>query len=70
MANLEAIIWYIFLLDSLIANLAAWFFPKDYIKKYKKIAKHFPITKAWCFMYLVFVLWVGWALSRLAILPW
>jgi len=70
MINFEAIVWYLFLLDSLMANIAAWFFPKLYAKKYKRIAKHLPLSKAWCFFYLFFVLWVGCTLARLNILPW
>lgn len=70
MVNLEAIIWWLFLLDSAGANIAAWLFAGWYKKKYKKLSKHLPITKLWCLIYLVLVLWVGCALYRLGILPY
>jgi|TARA_Y100000310_G_C20591034_1_gene767996 hypothetical protein len=69
---IEAIIWYAFLLDSVIANGLVWFNPK-YFKKsvlYKPFLKLFPVTKGWCALYLGLVLWVGYALLRLNILPW
>jgi len=70
MFNIEALIWYLFLLDSLIVNTISWCCPKYYGKKFKRYKKHFPMTKGWCSFYLLFVLWVGYALLRLNILPW
>tara|TARA_Y100000310_G_C20686917_1_gene819611 strand:- start:421 stop:645 length:225 start_codon:yes stop_codon:yes gene_type:complete len=69
--GIEAVIWYLVLLDSLGANIAAWFFPKRSKKllgKFGKFAKHFPITKGWCAWYLVLILWVGSGLYRLGLL--
>ena len=65
---IEQIIYYLILLDSVIANIVAWFFPKLYKKNYKGFYKHFPTTKGWCLWYLILVLWVGYALIRLGIL--
>ncbi len=72
MLNFEAIIFYLFLLDSLGANIMVWFFPgfvKWYKKKWPSLFKHVPLTKAWVLLYLILVLWVGCALNRLGILP-
>ena len=69
--NLEAIIYYLFLIDSIGANIAVWFSPsvvKWYKKKWPSIYKIIPLTKGWAFIYLILVLWVGWALHRLGIL--
>tara|TARA_Y100000296_G_scaffold86919_1_gene128664 strand:+ start:1892 stop:2113 length:222 start_codon:yes stop_codon:yes gene_type:complete len=70
--NIEAIIFYLFLLDSLGANIAAWFFSKWYKKTFKKswFFKRLPLTKGWAFVYLALVLWVGYGLYRLGILVW
>jgi hypothetical protein len=68
--NLEAILWYLFLLDSIGANLMAWFFRNWYENKWKRIPRHFPATKSWCLAYLCLLLWLGFALQRNGILPW
>jgi|TARA_Y100000031_G_scaffold26986_2_gene29046 hypothetical protein len=69
--NIEAIIYYAFLLDSLGANITAWFFAGWYKKNINKgVVKHFPATKGWTLTYLVLVLWIGFGLYRLGILPW
>jgi hypothetical protein len=67
---IEAILFYSCLVDSLIANVLAWTNQKWYKKRYKKMSKYLPMTKSWCFVYLAFVLWVGFSLLRLNILPW
>ena len=68
--NIEATIWYAILLDSIGANIVAWFFADWYREKFKTLHKHFPAIKAWCFVYLVLVLWVGCVLYRHEVLPW
>jgi len=70
----EAIIFYLFFLDAVIANVLAWFFPnwhkkKNKIKKeYRWFYKHFPTTRGWAIIYLVLVLWIGCALTRLGVI--
>ena len=68
--NLEATIWYAILLDSIGANIVAWFCNDWYREKFKTLHKYFPATKGWCFVYLALVLWVGCVLYRLKVLPW
>ena len=68
--NIEATIWYAVLLDSIGANIVAWFCADWYRENLEAIYKHFPATKGWCFVYLMLVLWVGWVLYRLEVLPW
>jgi len=68
--NFEAAIWYLILLDCLGANLIAWFFADWYRGKFGRLHRYFPLTKAWGFVYLGLVLWVGGVLCRLEILPW
>ena len=70
MVNIEAIIFYGFLLDSIGANIVAWCCPKWCKKNYPRVYKYVPITKAWGLLYLVLVLWIGWALYRLGVLFW
>ncbi len=72
MVNFEVIIWYLFLLDSSLGNLTVWFFPKfsRQFKKYKFLNKYLPATKGWMAVYLGLVLWVGYGLFRLKILPY
>lgn len=69
MVAFEAILFYLVLIDSIGANIVAWFFASWYKKNMNKgIVKHFPATKGWCLTYLVLVLWVGYGLSRLGII--
>ena len=68
--NIEAVIWYALFLDSIVANLIAWFSAGWYKKNYKGFWKHFPATKGWTLFYLILVLWIGWILMRLGVLPW
>ena len=59
MLGVREIIFYLLLLDSVMANLAAWFFSKEYKEKFKWFAKRFPASKGWCIWYLILVLWIG-----------
>ncbi|MAH48589.1 hypothetical protein CMI37_22380 [Candidatus Pacearchaeota archaeon] len=70
MVNIEAIIYYAFFLDSIGANIMAWFFPSWYKKTFKGVWKHLPATKGWALFYFILVLWIGCALYRLGILPY
>tara|TARA_Y100000310_G_C20543386_1_gene744411 strand:+ start:207 stop:428 length:222 start_codon:yes stop_codon:yes gene_type:complete len=69
--GIESVIYYLVFLDSVGANISAWFLPgfvKWYKKKFPLFSKHTPLTKGWAFIYLALVLWVGWSLYRLGIL--
>ena len=66
--SFETVIFYLFLIDSIGANLVAFFCPKWYTKNYKGFVKLFPLTKGWTLFYLVLVLWVGSGLYRLGVL--
>ena len=70
MVMIESIVWWVFLLDSVGANIMAWCFPNWYKKEFKGFWKHFPVTKGWALFYLVLILWVGAGLYRLGILPY
>ncbi len=72
MVSLQAIIFYLFLLDSIVVNLMVWFSPstvKWYKKKFPSFSKHAPLTKGWVSLYLILVLWIGFSLYKLAIIP-
>jgi hypothetical protein len=68
--NIEALLWYLFLADSVGANLMAWFDGKWYKKNFPICSKWFPLTKAFAGFYLFMVLWVGYSLHRLGVLWW
>ena len=68
MVTVEGVIWYLFVLDSVGANIAAWFFADWAHKNFKGILKHIPLKKAWAAIYLILVIWVGSALFRLGVL--
>ncbi|RLG11748.1 hypothetical protein DRN73_04535 [Candidatus Pacearchaeota archaeon] len=64
--SFEAIVWYLFLIDSLFANLTVLFWKKWYNKT--KFSKIFPISFVWTTFYFILIIWVGCALYRLGIL--
>ena len=69
MAGFEAVLFYLFLLDSLGAVIVSLFFAKWYKKNINKgFVKHFPVTKGWAIFYLILVLWIGSLLNRLGII--
>ena len=63
--TIEEILWYLVFIDSILVNLIVWLFPNWYEKKFKNMSKYFPASKGWCLLYLVLVLWIGYALLRL-----
>jgi hypothetical protein len=67
--EIEAIIWFLFVVDSLVCNYIAWFKKKGYKAKFKTMSKYLPITKLWAFFYFGFLAWIGYSLYRLGILP-
>jgi hypothetical protein len=69
MVSIEAIIFYLILIDSIGANVTAWFFANWYKKNVRWWNKHFPATKGWALWYLILVLWIGYGLQRLGMIP-
>ncbi len=68
MMALEAIIFYLLLIDAVGANIVAWTgIGEKMFTKYTFFTKYFPVTKGWTLYYLILVLWVGSALVRLDI---
>ncbi len=65
---IEAMIFYLVFLDSIIANLMAWFDGKWYKKNFRLFSRCFPLTKCWTATYLVLVIWVGSLLWRMGLL--
>ena len=61
---IEAILWWLILIDSLIYNIFCYM-PK---KKTHWLSKIFPVNKWFGTWYVILVLWVGFALYRLDIL--
>ena len=69
--SIEAIIFYLVLIDSICANIAVWCSPKLmkwYTKYWAKFAKEFPLARGWTIFYFVLVVWIGYGLNRLGII--
>lgn len=65
----ETIIFYLVLLDAVVANVVAWSGARNKInRKLGLFSRYFPITRGWTTYYLVLVLWVGYGLLRLGML--
>ncbi|HEV8666370.1 MAG TPA: hypothetical protein VN665_00795 [Candidatus Paceibacterota bacterium] len=58
--TIEAIIFYLLLLDSVTANFVAYFGRRWYVQHFRLISRLFPLAKGWTTYYLVLVLWIGW----------
>ena len=66
--TVEAIIFYLILIDAVGANITAWTgIGEQMFKKFGVFTRYFPITRGWTTYYLVLVLWIGCALLRLGV---
>jgi len=54
-----AIVFYVLLIDSVIANALAWGAEGWYVKHFRLMSRWLPITKGWTACYLALVLWIG-----------
>lgn len=65
----EAIIFYLVFIDAVIAMLIAWSGRGEMMnRKLGLLSRFLPITRGWTLYYLILVLWIGYALSRLSII--
>ncbi len=62
--SIEAIIFYLLLLDSIGCNLVVLFGEEWYTKHFRIISRFFPPAKGWALYYLILVLWIGSLLYR------
>lgn len=53
------IIFWVLLLDSIIANTISWSGCKEKFDKYIFFRRYFPITRGWTTAYLILVLFIG-----------
>ncbi len=63
--NIEAIIFYLLLIDSVSCNLMVLFGSNWYIKHFRIFSRWFPPVEGWALYYLVLVLWIGSLLYRM-----
>jgi len=66
--SVEAIIFYILLIDSVVANLFVLLDGGWYTKHFRLMSRFFPLTLGWTLYYFVLVVWVGSLLNRAALL--
>jgi len=58
-----AIVFYLLLIDALVANIIVWSGKRNwYQKNFKIFSRYFPLTKGWAGYYLVLVLFIGFIL--------
>lgn len=58
--QMEQIIFYLLLIDSIGANLLTWGGVGDkWYKNLRLVSRYFPATKGWTTYYLILVLWIG-----------
>ncbi len=68
--NIEALIFYLLLVDSISCNVIVWFGEKWYTKHFRIFSRWFPPAPGWALYYLALVLWAGSLLYRAHMLPW
>lgn len=66
--SIEAIIFYLLVIDSVSANLVALFGQKWYARHFRIFSRWFPPAEGWALYYLILVLWIGSLLLRLGLL--
>jgi hypothetical protein len=62
--TIETIIFFVLLLDSIIANLIAYFGRRWYMEHFQLLSRWVPITRVWASGYLLLVVWIGTILYR------
>ncbi|MEF3367812.1 hypothetical protein V3H18_14855 [Methylocystis sp. 9N] len=62
--NVEAIIFYILLIDAISASLIIRFGSDWYVRHFRTISCWFPPAEGWALYYLALVLWIGSLLYR------
>ena len=63
--SIEAIIFYLLVIDSVSCNLIVLFGPDWYAKHFRIFSRWFPPAEGWALYYLALVLWIGTLLLRL-----
>jgi hypothetical protein len=64
MNTVWTVIFVLLLIDSLGANVVAWFEEKWYKKHFRTLSRVLPLTKGWTAMYLTLVIILGIALYQ------
>jgi hypothetical protein len=66
---IQAIVYYLFLIDSVGALLMAWFGDKWYKRNFRIFSRYFPPSKGWCTYYFLLILWIGYLYNKLGLVP-
>lgn len=66
--SLEALFFYLLVIDSVSCNLLVLFGSKWYTKHLRVFSRWFPPAEGWALYYLFLVLWIGWLLRRLGVI--
>jgi hypothetical protein len=62
--SIEAIVFYILLIDAISANVMVRFGSDWYVHNFRTLSRWFPPAEGWALYYLALVLWVGSLLYR------
>jgi hypothetical protein len=63
--SIEAVIFYILVIDSVSFSIMGIFGAKWYTKHFRTVSRSFPATEGWALYYLVLVIWIGSLLIRI-----
>ncbi len=63
METFFVIIFWLLLIDSIGANISAWFGFDKWYQKFTVLVRLFPLTKGWTTFYFILVLYTGFILS-------
>lgn len=58
-----SIIFYLLLLDAVMANLVSWGGRKWYARHFRIVSRLFPASRGWTTYYLILVIFIGFILS-------
>ncbi len=68
MLYLEGLLWYLFLLDSIIYNIMVWTENKIHRQTSHWLTEWFPLNKFFGLFYLILLFWLGFTLYRMRLL--
>jgi hypothetical protein len=67
--SLEAILYYLVFIDALVAVFIAWSGRGEQFNSMLGLfSRYFPLTRGWTLYYLILVLWLGYALTRMDVI--
>jgi hypothetical protein len=70
METFFVVVFWLLLIDSVGANISAWFGLDKWYQKFTVLVRLFPMTRGWTTFYFVLVLYIGFILKYFGVQLW